>query len=186
VLYIAGQYTAGNGTFVHDAIRIAGGRNIAAAAGIEGYQTISDEVVVERDPEWIVHTGSGGEITYRSAYQNTTAIRTNQTIALDANLLTQPAPRVVVALTRLAKALHPVSMADVPFEWTAKEKGNIGNAYSGTVNDSHSVGSNSSKVDMNVSKNKDKSSPTPVGSPFRPLLTPIAIIIVLLTHIYRR
>jgi iron complex transport system substrate-binding protein len=113
VLYLAGQYTAGNGTFVHDAIEFAGGRNIAAAAGIEGYQTISDEVVVERNPEWIVTTGSLDRLESNSAYSNTSAIRNNQTVVLDSNLLSQPAPRVIVPITHLATQLHPGASAQL-------------------------------------------------------------------------
>jgi iron complex transport system substrate-binding protein len=118
VLHSSGQYTAGNGTFVHDVIRIAGGRNIAAEAGIQGYETISDEVVVERDPEWIVHTGEAGDLADRAAYANTTAIRSNQTVVLDANLLSQPAPRVVVPVTRLAKRLHPEATRRLSVDWS--------------------------------------------------------------------
>jgi iron complex transport system substrate-binding protein len=121
VLYRSGQYTAGDGTFVHDVIRIAGGRNVAAGAGIDGYRTISDEVVLERDPEWIVHTGDSGSLSDRAAYANTTAIRRNQTVVLDSNLLSQPAPRVVVPLTRLAKRLHPVATESISPTWSPRE-----------------------------------------------------------------
>jgi iron complex transport system substrate-binding protein len=109
VLFVTGGgFAAGNGTMVDNLIEIAGGRNVASEAGIDGYARISDEVVVTENPEWLVASGNAtATIPDRAAYANTTAVRQNQTLVLDANRLSQPTPQLLGPLTRLARALHP-------------------------------------------------------------------------------
>ena len=119
VLYTFFGFTAGEGTFVHEVIETAGGNNVAAdpdganASGrTTGYFAISPEVVVASDPAWFVlnddeydraavPSGPGG------AYENTTAYREGNAVVLDANEISQPAPRLVGAILDLVEALHP-------------------------------------------------------------------------------
>ena len=54
-LYYFYNFTAGQGTHINDVLQAAGARNIAAQAGITGYERISAEIVASRNPEWIVH-----------------------------------------------------------------------------------------------------------------------------------
>lgn len=110
VLYYFFGFTAGNDTFIHDLIRLAGGKNVAAAAGIEGYQEISAEVIVEADPEWIV-TPSHAGLPEGEPYESTTAMETNQTLVVNENLVSQAAPRVVVPLRQMAEAFHPAAFS---------------------------------------------------------------------------
>lgn len=111
VLYYFFEYTAGTGTHIHDVIETAGGRNVAAAAGIQGYQPISDEVVAQRDPEWIV-TPSDAQLPRGAPYDGTTALQENRTVELESNYISQPGPYVVIALERLARALHPEAFGE--------------------------------------------------------------------------
>lgn len=106
VLYYFFGFTAGDGTFIHDLLTIAGGTNVAAQAGIEGYQEISDEVVVETDPEWIVSPSHSG-LPDETAYESMTAMQKNQTLVVDENIVSQAAPRVVIPLRQMAIAFHP-------------------------------------------------------------------------------
>lgn len=108
VLYYFFGFTAGSETFIHDLIRLAGGRNVAAGAGIEGYQEISAEVVVEADPEWIV-TPSHAGLPEGEPYEATTAMEANQTLVVDENLVSQAAPRVVIPLRQMAETFHPAA-----------------------------------------------------------------------------
>ena len=110
VLYEFYNFTAGNGTFVHEVIETAGGDNIAANAGISGYERISEEVVAERDPQWVVHP-SDAPLPSGEPYVSTTAYEQNQTLEVNANYMNQPGPRVVVPMTKLAKAFHPEAFA---------------------------------------------------------------------------
>jgi iron complex transport system substrate-binding protein len=109
VLYVlGGGYTAGNGTFIDTVIAQAGGTNVAAEAGISGYQQISNEVVVEQQPEWFIISGG---MNVPDAYGDTPAAKENNTVALNPNYVNQPAPQIVTPITKLAKTLHPEAYA---------------------------------------------------------------------------
>jgi iron complex transport system substrate-binding protein len=113
VLYYFFEYTAGEGTFTHDLITTAGGENVAASAGIEGFAPINDETIAERDPEWIVTTDDDGAVdTSREPLASTTAVQNDQVLRVDANLASQAGPRVVEPLGRMAEAFHPEATAE--------------------------------------------------------------------------
>ena len=108
VLYYFFGFTAGEGTFIGDVIETAGGENFGAEAGIQGFQEISDEVVVEEDPEWIVHPDDEGAVDLDAEpLSETTAVETDQVVEVDANLVSQAGPRVVEPLREMAEAFHP-------------------------------------------------------------------------------
>lgn len=107
VLYTFFGYTSGTNTFIHEILETAGGVNIAAEAGIEGYQQINQEVVVTEDPEWIVLNSDSAEVPDGNGFQETTAVKQNQTVVIDTNRLNRPAPRIVYAVTELAETFHP-------------------------------------------------------------------------------
>lgn len=107
VLYVFFGYTAGEGTFAHRVIETAGGTNIAAEANISGYQQISQEVVVEYNPQWIVVNDGATGIPATEAYNNTNAVQNNQTVVLQEEYISQPAPRIVRSVVKLAQTLHP-------------------------------------------------------------------------------
>ncbi len=102
-----GPYTAGDGTFIDDAIETAGAVNVAAEADIQGHETISDEVVVARDPGWLVVNDFDGQPPRNDVYNATTAAQEGNVVVVDANHINQPAPRVVLAIKKLAQAFHP-------------------------------------------------------------------------------
>jgi hypothetical protein len=66
--------------------------------------------------------------------------------------LTQPAPRVVVALTRLAKHMHPEAMTDIPQEWSRGHPPAIRSESSETVAQSPSVSSRTADTNGPQSK----------------------------------
>lgn len=105
-LYYFYNFTAGDGTFIHEVIETAGGDNVAANAGITGYREISDEVVAEHDPQWIITPGDA-PLPEREPFPSTTAYRENQTLSVNPNYMNQPAPRVVIPMLEIAQALHP-------------------------------------------------------------------------------
>jgi iron complex transport system substrate-binding protein len=110
-LYYFYNFTAGQGTHINDVLQAAGARNIAAQAGITGYERISAEIVASRNPEWIVHPADS-PVPQGQPYSSTAALEANRTVALQTNLIQQPAPRIVYPLTRLARALHPEAMRE--------------------------------------------------------------------------
>ncbi|WP_458187390.1 PGF-CTERM-anchored ABC transporter substrate-binding protein [Haladaptatus sp. NG-WS-4] len=119
VLYVmSGGFTAGNGTFLNTIIQTAGGTNVAAEANIEGYKQISNEVVVEQQPEWFV-LSAGAKVP--DAYSDTPAAKQNNTVSLNPNYASQPAPRIVYPIATLAKSLHPEAYAEANSTTTTTE-----------------------------------------------------------------
>ncbi|MHB9288921.1 PGF-CTERM-anchored ABC transporter substrate-binding protein [Halobacteriales archaeon Cl-PHB] len=111
VLYVFFGQTAGEGTFIHMAIEAAGGNNVAADAGITGYKPISEEIVVDQNPDWIVLNSGAPTVPKSDAYNATTAVEQNQTVVVDRNRVSQPAPRIVSVVKNLAKSFHPDAYA---------------------------------------------------------------------------
>lgn len=92
-------WAAGDGTFINDMIRTAGGHNIAAEE-FEGYQVLSDEVVIERDPELLLLTQGTQFLLEEEPFDGTTAGQNDATVVMPVHYLNQPAPRTVVYTVR--------------------------------------------------------------------------------------
>ena len=107
---LSGGFVAGNGTFIGDLLRTAGAENLAANANISSYQEISEEVIAERDPEWIV-VSNRSFVPEGEPWASTTAVEEEQVVVVSANNISQAAPRVALPLTDLARAFHPDAMA---------------------------------------------------------------------------
>lgn len=145
VLYAMGDgYTAGSGTFINEVITTAGGENLAAAAGIQSYGQISEEVVLAQDPDWIVYPDTFEEPPVsEQVLSQTTAGQQGQVVQVDANQLNQPGPQVIYAIQNLAETFHPDAYT-APSDGTANESNRTtGNGTTGgdTVNGSQSNGS---------------------------------------------
>ncbi|MFB6168751.1 MAG: ABC transporter substrate-binding protein [Haloferacaceae archaeon] len=98
-------FTPGRNTFVDEVITVAGGQNLGRLVGDgTGYNAYDSERIAEIDPQWIVGTGS---VSVPSGLSSTTAARANQTIALNPDYVYQPAPRIVVSMTRIVRTLYP-------------------------------------------------------------------------------
>lgn len=101
------NFTAGQGTFTDEVIEAAGGRNLAAEAGVSGYRQVNLEVVAERDPEVVVVTDDSAVPT-GEPWNSTTAYRNDRIVRVDTNLIQQPAPRVVEPMRNLSVAFAAV------------------------------------------------------------------------------
>lgn len=98
-------FTPGRNTFVDEIVTVAGGQNLGRLAGDgTGYNAYDSEAITAADPEWIVGTGS---VSVPSGLSTTTAARANQTVVLNPNYVFQPAPRIVVSMVTMVRALHP-------------------------------------------------------------------------------
>jgi len=98
---------AGEGTFMDELVRLAGGRN--AAARFSGrYPRLSVEELVAARPDVIFVAGMAGverfppEIT---RWKEVPAFRDGAVVTLDGDLVTRPGPRLVTALERISAAL---------------------------------------------------------------------------------
>lgn len=109
VIYpLGGGFVPGEGTFLHEIIVTAGGRNVAAEANITGYAKISMETIVVQNPDWLIlNKGLPTSAIQMHAYNHTTAVKKGQIVRINPNYANQPAPRVVIAIETIAKALHP-------------------------------------------------------------------------------
>ncbi|WP_158057246.1 PGF-CTERM-anchored ABC transporter substrate-binding protein [Halorussus halophilus] len=107
-----GGWTAGEGTFINNLVELAGGENVAVTANVSGYAKLSDEVVVEQNPQYIVQLGQFGAYPKTAAYNNTAAVKNGNVFTVNGNFVSQPAPQVVYPLTKMAKTFHPEAYAE--------------------------------------------------------------------------
>ncbi|NLU53197.1 MAG: ABC transporter substrate-binding protein [Clostridiaceae bacterium] len=107
-----GLWTAGKGTFMDELAAMLGLTN--AFSDVEGWAEISEEQVIERDPDYIVtiamYFGEGKtpteEIMGRSSWQNMKAIKNKAVLNVDSNEICRPGPRLVNALTDMYKFIY--------------------------------------------------------------------------------
>ncbi|MCL6450640.1 MAG: cobalamin-binding protein [Acetobacteraceae bacterium] len=102
--------TAGPGTFIHDLIELAGGRNIAADAD-QPYPLFSLEALIARDPQVIVttfpETVEALSAGTRPGWSGLSAVRDGRVRLVDQDLVSRPGPRLVEGLEAMARAIHP-------------------------------------------------------------------------------
>ena len=96
-----GLWAAGSGTFMDEAAGLMGLTN--CFADVEGWAPISEEQVLERDPDYILtiamYDGQGptpeGEIASRPGWENIAAVRNWAILNLPNDELSRPGPRLV-------------------------------------------------------------------------------------------
>lgn len=95
-----GLWTAGTGTFMNEIAEMMGLKN--CFDDVEGWAEISEEQVLERNPDYIVtitmYFGEGPtpveEILSRAGWENVTAVQNEAILNLQNNELSRPAPRL--------------------------------------------------------------------------------------------
>ena len=115
-----GLWAAGAGTFMDELAAMCGLTN--AFADVEGWAQISEEQVLERDPDYIVtitmYYGEGPtpveEIKGREGWQELKAVKTDAILNADSNELSRPGPRLMDAAKTLfdfvnEEALEPAA-----------------------------------------------------------------------------
>jgi len=105
-------FTAGQGTFQDEILTTAGVDNLGAEAGLEGWETLSEEVVVEADPEWIIYGDNFDEPPVAESVMGTPAYQNDQVVAVDSQFMSQPGPLVVEAIDEIARAVHGDEFGD--------------------------------------------------------------------------
>ena len=106
-MYLFFDFTAGANTFINEIIETAGAENLAASAGIEGFEPISEEVVLAEDPEWIILNSEDPALPESDVLEETTAAQEDQFVEVQVEHLNQPAPRTILAILTLTEAFHP-------------------------------------------------------------------------------
>jgi len=107
--------TVGRDTLSGQVIKLAGGKNIANDS-TEQYPQISEEVIIEKNPEVMFNSYGHGEnnnvpnpneIGNRKGWKEISFVKNNKIYEMDANLLTRPSPRIVDGIEKMAGYLYP-------------------------------------------------------------------------------
>jgi iron complex transport system substrate-binding protein len=124
VLYVLNTdplQSVGPGSFIHQLIELAGGRNIAAATGT-AYPRLSVEDVIARDPEYLVFPAGveegipDEEREQWRRWSSLSAVKHNRLVSVPSVLVDRPGPRLVDGLEMLARAIHPEWPLSIPHE----------------------------------------------------------------------
>jgi len=115
-----GLWAGGKGTFMDEIAEICGLTN--AFADLEGWQAVSEEQVLERDPDYIVTTsmywGEGPtpeeEIKGRPGWDVLKAVQNNQIFNADSNAITRPGPRLMEAAEALFEFISAPAAEEAP------------------------------------------------------------------------
>ncbi len=105
-------WSFGPGSFGHDLIIMAGGRNVGASMTTP-FGEVSNEFIIATDPDVIIFTvGSFTQTTEediinRPGWDSITAVKESRIFTIDDNEVARTGPRIVDALEDLAKTLHP-------------------------------------------------------------------------------
>ncbi len=103
-------FTVGPGSFVQDAIRIAGGDNVTADAQ-QAYPQYSVEKVLQDDPEYYLAGASSGatveSIVSRAPYSSLQAVQQDNVFVINDDLVNRPGPRIVEGVREIAETIHP-------------------------------------------------------------------------------
>lgn len=110
-VWLGGQplVTAGPGTFINELIELAGGKNIAA--DLKGkYPQVGWEFLVKEQPDIIVMPqdimSSAGELDKYPLAGQLRAVRNDQVLIVNGDLLTRPSPRFVEAVRQLSERFY--------------------------------------------------------------------------------
>ena len=113
-----GLWTAGADTFMNEIAELLGLRN--AFADVSGWAEISEEQVLERNPDYIVtismYFGEGPtpveEILGRAGWQNVTAVKNGAILHLENNELSRPSCRLVDGARALYQFVYGAANAE--------------------------------------------------------------------------
>jgi iron complex transport system substrate-binding protein len=100
-------WTAGNKTFINDALRILNLKNIFDDR--DGYFIVSEEEIIKRNPDIIIIAHSNvkiSDIKNRKFWQNINAVKNNKIIIVDENSFNKPSPSLIGAIKFLSSQLY--------------------------------------------------------------------------------
>jgi iron complex transport system substrate-binding protein len=103
-------WTVGPGSFVHDVILQAGGRNVAESTG-QAYSQFSLEGLLEADPDVIIIPVLDPSVPTALAglpgWADLTAVKNGRVYQVDPDIVSRPGPRIAEAVEKVAALLHP-------------------------------------------------------------------------------
>jgi len=107
IAWVNPLWVAGNGTYIHDIIEHAGGRNVFADKN--WWASVSDEELVAKNPEYIIIPYKHGqELIYEGIMKmKEEGLIHGEIIPIDPDIISRPGPRVAILFEMVVKALHP-------------------------------------------------------------------------------
>ncbi|MGH2447926.1 MAG: ABC transporter substrate-binding protein [Chloroflexota bacterium] len=109
-------YTAGKGTFVDQAIKLAGAHNIAAGSGLCSgktcYPQINLEMLVSDNPQIILlgdaaYGSTVKSVEQRPGWSTISAVRKGKIYPFDDSLISRAGPRIAIGVRTMAGFIHP-------------------------------------------------------------------------------
>jgi iron complex transport system substrate-binding protein len=104
--------TAGAGSFHHQVIELAGGRNLAGESSVR-YPQYSIEDVLQKGPDYILIStmDRSGLFEQQKAdwlrWEGIPAVRNKRIYSVDSDLIDRASPRIVDGLEKMARLIHP-------------------------------------------------------------------------------
>jgi iron complex transport system substrate-binding protein len=105
-------WTVGDGEFMDELVRLAGGENVAA--GKAGWYQIDSEAIIKKNPDVIVYSAGGNmkdtvleEIQKRPGWDQVDAVKNKKLVPINEDIVSRVGPRLTEALLEIAKAAHP-------------------------------------------------------------------------------
>jgi iron complex transport system substrate-binding protein len=103
--------SAGNDTFINELIEYAGGINIVAADGLEGWPEYSVEKLIQNDPDVIIAPMSlapdAAIILSDERFSEVKAVIDGRVYIVPDNPVSRPSQNLIKGLEMVARALHP-------------------------------------------------------------------------------
>ena len=103
--------SAGKNTFINDLIEKAGGINIVAADGLEGWPEYSIEKLLQNNPDIIIAPTSlapdVSTIIDDSRFSSINAVVNKKVYVVPDNPISRPSQNIIKGLTMFAQAIHP-------------------------------------------------------------------------------
>lgn len=105
-------YSIADDTFIGSLYAILGARNIAGDGGGIAYPQLTQEAIINANPDVIVLADEAFGVTIdsvraRPGWNAIAAVQNNRVYAIDPDIISRPGPRIVDALEQLARALYP-------------------------------------------------------------------------------
>lgn len=115
LFYSLHGHTEGPGSLMDESIRLAGGCNVVAEAGLSGQVQLSEEMAIGLQPDVILVSGwhgNGGlsprqQLLQNPAWRDVPAVRSGQVHSVHGAWLTCGSPYRVVGVENIATLLHP-------------------------------------------------------------------------------
>jgi iron complex transport system substrate-binding protein len=108
-------FTPGNNTFENEILTIINAENIAADQ--EGWVELSEESIVEQNPEVIILSydfieDPVGQVMERDAWEDIDAVQNERVVQVDTDIISRPGPRLTEGAEMLAKVIYPEVFED--------------------------------------------------------------------------